>query len=111
VNHRLVTPVIVLASFAGSFGLMSWRAGLWPAAPATAAVTLPIRAARASASIAPAAQETTAAPAPRPPAAAPPETVPEAVPVVVPVVVPVAVPTDEFLAAQDRAAAHSSRSH
>ena len=28
-NHRLVTPLIVLVSFAATFGFMSWRAGLW----------------------------------------------------------------------------------
>jgi hypothetical protein len=101
VNQRLVTPIIVLASFAGTFGLMSWRAGLWRAAPVTAAVTLPARAALSGEPITPLAEQTAAAPAPRLPAAAPPE--PEAV--------PTAVPTDEFLAARDRAAAHSSRSH
>jgi len=101
VNRRLVTPVIVLVSFAGTFGVMSWRAGLWRAAPVTASVTLSARAALPRAATEPATPHTAAAPVQRPPAAAPPE--PEAV--------PVAVPTDEFLAAQDRAAAHSSRSH
>jgi hypothetical protein len=101
VSRRLVIPIIVLASFAGTFGLTSWRAGLWHAAPVTAAVTLPARAALSSAPIAPVEEQAAAAPAQRLPAAAPPEA--EAV--------PTAGPTDEFLAARDRAAAHSSRSH
>jgi hypothetical protein len=104
VNRHLVTPLIVLASFAGTFGLMSWRAGLWRAVPIPAAVTLPARAAPSRERvepIAPLPEQAAAAPAPRLPAAAPPE--PEAV--------PTAVPTDEFLAARDRAAVHSSRSH
>jgi hypothetical protein len=102
VNRHLVTPVIVLVSFAATCGYMSWRAGLWhvaspdklPEAARTPSVTvappatLPLHAVPGSAADEPVQRQATAV-------------TPD----------PESVPTDAFLAARDRAAAHSSRSH
>jgi hypothetical protein len=111
-NPRLVTPAMVVVCFAAAFGLTSWRAGLWQAAapiaappapvpgPTPAVVDSPARAAPATAITAsipqlaqpdadaePPDNSATAAPAPAQP-----------------------VEPSEFLALQDRAATHSSRS-
>jgi hypothetical protein len=108
VHHRLLTPAIVLVSFVATFGLLSWRAWLWRAAPEkglastatsslppplTAAATLR-RPATSGEPVAPAEQQAAAAPEDEPPAV-PPEPQAE---------------TNAFLDARDRAAAHSARS-
>ena len=104
-NRRLHTPAIAVASFATAFVFASWHAGLWRRAPVTAPVVASL--ATPMAARQPAATVVTV------PAAAPLPRQPDA-----PILQdespdpPTARPADtaEFLAAQDRAASHSSRS-
>jgi hypothetical protein len=106
INSRLVTPAIVLVSFAAALGLTRWRSGAWRHAPASAAPVAMAPAVR----LQPDAMRSPLAPPAAVPESSPPQQPP--VPPDPPAETAAAQPADttEFLAAQDRAAAHSARS-